>query len=117
MLSYSRWKHFATKRSLATFFYTNKRMEQIMAVDSRRRFLKTALVASGALAGMFASVKFNAADGIKIGESKVKLGMAEAQAMCGAAINCSGGGGQCGAAINCSGGGGRCGAAINCGGQ
>lgn len=37
--------------------------------------------------------------------------------MCGAGLNCSGGGGQCGAGLGCGGGGGMCGAGLNCGGR
>jgi hypothetical protein len=84
--------------------------------NSRRIFLKSALVSAGAVAGLFASVKFDAKDGVKIGAASVKFGMSEAQAMCGGGVNCAGGGGECGGGVNCAGGGGRCGGGVNCAG-
>jgi hypothetical protein len=93
-------------------------MEGVMSEENlRRRFLKTALVSAGAAAGLFGTVKFNAADGIKIGKSSVKVGVSEANAVCGVGVGCSGGGGQCGVGVGCSGGGGQCGVGVGCGGQ
>ena len=85
---------------------------------ARRDFLKkSAGITAGFAVGMFGSLKFNSEDGIKIGKDRVRFGVAEAHAMCGAGYNCSGGGGECGAGYNCSGGGGQCGAGYNCSGS
>ncbi len=84
--------------------------------NSRRRFLKTALMVAGGTTALFANLQFDANEGVKIGRSTVKLGMSEAHATCGSAYNCGGGGGQCGSAYECSGGGGKCGSAYNCSG-
>jgi hypothetical protein len=70
---------------------------------SRRRFLKTALASAGAAAGLFTTIKFDAADGIKVGRSSVKVGLSEANAVCGLGMGCSGGGGQCGLGMGCGG--------------
>ena len=86
-------------------------------VSARRGFLRKSLITAGATAGFLASVKFDAKDGVKIGNSTVGLGMSEAHAMCGAVGSCSGGGGQCGAVGSCGGGGGKCGAVGSCAGS
>ena len=62
-------------------------------------------------------MKFDAADGVKVGQATIKLGMSEAQAKCGGSYDCSGGGGQCGGSYDCAGGGGKCGGSYNCSGQ
>ena len=85
-------------------------------VNSRRGFLRKSLITAGATAGFLASVKFDAKDGVKIGNSTVGVGMSEAQAACGSSYNCSGGGGQCGSSYDCGGGGGQCGSSYNCSG-
>ncbi len=86
-------------------------------VKSRRKFLKSALVAAGGITALFADVKFNTSDGVKIGQKTVRVGMSEAHARCGNGWDCSGGGGQCGHGWECSGGGGVCGKAWECGGR
>lgn len=83
----------------------------------RRGFLKAALVTAGSAAGFLGSVKFDAKDGVKIGDIAVSLGMSEAHATCGVGLGCSGGGGECGVGLGCSGGGGQCGVGLNCGGR
>ena len=101
----------------------------------RRDFIKKGgAIVVGFAFGMLGDLKFNSKEGIRIGREKVKFGMAEAHATCGAAYTCAGGGGdcgaaytcsgegsggsgQCGAAYTCSGGGGQCGAAYTCGGS
>ena len=90
-----------------------------MKHKTRRDFLKTTLkltvVAATGMAASTMDIKFNNSDGIRIGKDKtMSVGMSEANAMCGAGLNCGGGGGQCGAGLNCSGGGGQCGAGLNC---
>jgi len=83
----------------------------------RRNFLKKgSAIVVGFAFGMLGGLKFNSKEGIRIGRERMKFGMAEANAACGTAYNCSGGGGRCGTAYNCSGGGGRCGTAYNCSG-
>lgn len=86
-------------------------------VTGRRSFLRAALVTAGSAAGFLGAVKFNAKDGVKIGNSTASFGMSEAAAACGFSANCAGGGGQCGFSANCSGGGGKCGFAANCAGS
>ena len=55
--------------------------------------------------------------GIEIGVSKASSFVgSRVYGMCGAGMNCRGGGGQCGAGMNCAGGGGMCGAGMNCAG-
>ena len=71
--------------------------------NSRRKFLKSALVAVGGATALFTNVKFDASDGVKIGRTNIRIGMSEASGKCGFAANCSGGGGKCGFAANCSG--------------
>jgi len=108
----------------------------------RRDFIKKGgAIVVGFAFGMLGDLKFNSKEGIRIGREKVKFGMAEAHATCGAAYTCAGGGGdcgaaytcsgegyggsgyggsgqgQCGAAYTCSGGGGQCGAAYTCSGS
>jgi hypothetical protein len=82
----------------------------------RRKFLKAALLTSGAAAGYLASLKFNAADGIRIAGTRVKVGVSEAEASCSYGSNCGGGGGQCSYGSNCAGGGGVCSYGSNCAG-
>lgn len=72
-------------------------------ITSRRGFLRTALITAGSAAGFLGAVKFDAKDGVKIGNSTVSLGMSEAHATCGAVGSCAGGGGQCGAVGSCAG--------------
>ncbi len=84
--------------------------------NSRREFLKTALVAAGGITALFANVKFNASDGVKIGQTIIRVGMSEAHATCGSSYTCGGGGGQCGSSYSCSGGDGQCGSSYGCGG-
>jgi hypothetical protein len=85
--------------------------------NPRRRFLKTALVTAGAAAGLFTTVRFDAADGIRVGRSSVKVGLSEANAVCGFGAGCAGGGGQCGFGAGCAGGGGECGFGAGCSGK
>ena len=59
--------------------------------NSRRKFLKTALVAAGGATALFANVKFDASDGVKIGQTTIRVGMSEAHAACGVGLGCSGG--------------------------
>jgi hypothetical protein len=75
--------------------------------DERRNFLK---YLSKYLFSIFAFVgalifspKINKNEGFKIGKMNVSLGPAEALGMCGAGLNCGGGGGMCGAGLNCAG--------------
>ena len=84
---------------------------------SRRKFLKGAIVTCGGLTAIFASVRFDAKDGIKVGKSSVSIGVSEAHASCGRSSDCSGGGGECGRSSDCSGGGGACGRSSDCSGQ
>lgn len=85
--------------------------------NSRRKFLKTVLATAGGATALFANVKFDAADGVKVGQTTIRVGLSEAHAACGSAYSCSGGSGQCGSAYNCSGGGGVCGSAYTCSGS
>ena len=85
--------------------------------SNRRGFLKAALVTAGAAASFLGTVKFNAKDGVKIGNTTVSVGMSEAQAACSYGANCSGGGGQCSYGASCGGGGGVCSYGSSCGGR
>ena len=97
-------------------------MELIMDEQSRRKFLKYGLASLGAFLGSAAVLTIDKATGFKIGEHKYGIGMSEANATCGSAFGCSGGGGKCGSAFECSGGGedssgsGHCGSAFGCSG-
>ena len=72
-------------------------------IAARRGFLKSAVITAGAAAGFLGAVKFDAKDGVKIGNSTVGFGMSEAHATCGFGAGCSGGGGQCGFGAGCAG--------------
>ena len=58
---------------------------------SRRKFLRNALVAAGGVTALFANVKFDTSDGVKIGKKTARVGVSEAHAACGLSYNCSGG--------------------------
>jgi hypothetical protein len=85
-------------------------------VNSRRRALKFGLRAAAALAAFGLDVKVDKKSGFDVGVTNpgVSVGISEANATCGAGLNCPGGGGECGAGLNCPGGGGVCGAGLNC---
>ena len=83
--------------------------------SGRRRFLKS--VVSLSAFGMASGISFKKGDGFKIAAmGKNLFGPPEAHGVCGAGMNCAGGGGVCGAGMNCAGGGGQCGAGMNCAG-
>jgi len=93
-----------------------------MESETRREFLKTAIkltaLTAAGMSVLTIDVKFNNNKGIATGkEQQMSVGMAEANAVCGSAYDCSGGGGKCGSAYDCSGGGGKCGSAYNCSGE
>jgi hypothetical protein len=70
----------------------------------RRDFLaKSAGITAGFAVGMFGNLQFNSKEGVRFGKARVKFGMAEAHAECGASLDCAGGGGQCGASLDCAG--------------
>ncbi len=83
----------------------------------RRNLLKLVLATSAFGAGLAGAVRFNDGEGIKVGALRASIGVSEAEAKCGSAYNCTGGGGQCGSAYECGGGGGKCGQAYNCSGS
>ena len=85
-------------------------------IAGRRGFLRTALISVGSTAGFLAAVKFDAKDGVKIGNSTVSLGMSEAHAACSYGADCGGGGGSCSYGASCGGGGGTCSYGASCGG-
>lgn len=86
--------------------------------ESRRKFLKYGFVGMATLFAAAAPVHFDNSKNFLIGKMPVpSAGLAEAQAACGTAYSCSGGGGSCGTAYSCSGGGGRCGTSYNCSGS
>ena len=87
-----------------------------MADENRRKFVKYALLSGAAAVSALAEVRVRPNDTPKVAGSRVSVGLSEANAACGSAYNCAGGGGQCGSAYNCSGGGGQCGSAYNCAG-
>lgn len=70
---------------------------------TRRRFIKYGLATVGALAASTLVTSIDKSSGFMIGRNRLNVGMSQANATCGAAYNCSGGGGQCGAAYNCAG--------------
>ncbi len=87
--------------------------------DDRRKFLAKSVgfVGAGIVAVIASKTTFDSKEGIGIAKgTKENPDSAKAYAMCGAGLNCGGGGGQCGAGLNCSGGGGQCGAGLNCSG-
>lgn len=88
-----------------------------MTDKTRREFLRAAAAVTGFSAGLLASVRFNPADGIRVGSRHVAVGVAQAQAMCGTGMGCSGGHGMCGIGHGCSGGGGMCGMGMGCHGR
>lgn len=72
--------------------------------ENRRKFLKYGFVSAAAMFAAAIPVRFTLSEGFLVGKSRRNIvDIAEAHAMCGAAFNCSGGGGQCGGAFNCSG--------------
>lgn len=83
----------------------------------RRDLVKLILASSAFAGGLAGAIRFNSGDGVKVGNLRIAAGVSQAEAVCGSAYNCSGGGGRCGSAYNCSGGGGRCGSAYNCSGH
>jgi hypothetical protein len=100
--------------------------------SGRRKFLKS--VVSLSVFGIASGISFKKGEGFRIAElGKNLFGPPEAYGMCGAGVNCAGGGGMCGAGVNCGGsgggpqwpnppspgppGGGMCGAGVNCAGQ
>ena len=86
-------------------------------VSGRRQFLKSAVITAGSAAGFLGAVKFNDADGVKIGNTTVSVGMSEAHAVCSYGSSCSGGGGTCSYGSSCGGGGGVCSYGSSCGGR
>ncbi len=87
-----------------------------MENEARRKFVKYGIATLGAFIASAAVVSIDKAAGFKVGDHTLNVGMSEANATCGAGMDCSGGGGQCGAGMNCGGGGGKCGAGMNCSG-
>jgi hypothetical protein len=85
-----------------------------MADRTRRDFL---LAAAGFSTGLLASVKFDAKEGLRVGQTRVSMGTPSAQAACGTGLGCSGGRGMCGIGGGCSGGGGVCGMGMGCHGR
>ena len=83
----------------------------------RRNFLKYLFSSFIFAVTSILSFRFNKDEGFKIGKRIDSLGPPEASGMCGAGLNCAGGGGMCGAGLNCAGGGGMCGAGLNCAGR
>lgn len=83
---------------------------------TRRNFIKYGLATIGGFIASTILVKVDKGTGFRVGEHTIDVGTSDAKAVCGAGMNCSGGGGQCGAGMNCGGGGGRCGAGMNCSG-
>ena len=87
---------------------------------TRRRFLKYGLVTASTFIASSVVVSLDTKAGFLLGQNKIKVGQSEANATCGFAANCAGGGGQCGFAANCTGSGsdgdGQCGFAANCAG-
>jgi len=71
--------------------------------QTRRTFLKNAVVGAGSAAAFLGGVKFDAKTGIKIGGINFGLGMSEARATCGFSSDCAGGGGECGFSSSCAG--------------
>ena len=62
---------------------------------ARREFLKkTDGVTAGFAVGMLGNLKFDSAEGIRIGRPRVSFGFAEAYAECGSSYDCAGGGGE-----------------------
>ena len=70
---------------------------------TRRNCLKAAVITVGSAAGFLGSVKFDAKDGVKIGSTRVSLGMSEAHAACSYGSSCAGGGGSCSYGSSCAG--------------
>ncbi len=88
-----------------------------MADINRRQFVKYGFMAAASALAVAVSVGFKKTEGFNVEKNSLPwLGMAEANAMCGAGLGCGGGGGMCGAGLGCSGGGGMCGAGLGCGG-
>ena len=73
------------------------------STESRRKFLRTALVSAGAVAGTLAASTLAHGQGLRIGKSLMSSGDAEATGNCGSASDCAGGGGRCGSASDCAG--------------
>ncbi len=88
-----------------------------MTGSTRRQFLRTAAAVTGFSTGLLASVRFDPAEGVRVGGGHVSVGMSEAQAMCGTGMGCSGGRGMCGIGHGCGGGGGMCGMGMGCHGR
>lgn len=85
--------------------------------EDRRKFLKYGFIAVTTLFAATTSVKFDTNKEFTVGEMKIpKLGVAEANAMCGMGMGCGGGGGECGTGMGCGGGGGECGIGMRCSG-
>lgn len=78
-----------------------------MSKLTAKRAAKFGVTAAVALTAYGLDVKVQKEAGIDLATAMstadVSFGSADANAACGAAMNCSGGGGQCGAAMNCSG--------------
>lgn len=115
-LSISKWD---AKVKILLFNTRRTAMQKVEEKNSRRNFFKQ--ISKYALGfGTFAAASlfgFRSNGDISLGKMKdIDLGLSEAHGMCGAGLNCGGGGGQCGAGLNCSGGGGQCGAGLNCSG-
>jgi len=83
---------------------------------TRRRFMKYGLVTVSAFAASVVAITLDKSSGFQVGRNRVNVGMSQANATCGFAASCSGGGGDCGFAADCAGGGGKCGFAANCAG-
>jgi len=85
--------------------------------QDRRKILKLVLASTAFGVGLGGVMKFDPRASISTGTLHAHFGMGEAQAACGSAYNCAGGGGRCGDAYECAGGGGKCGSAYNCAGS
>ena len=94
-------------------------MDEMNEIGRRSFFAKNYKYLLGFGAFTIASLFGLKRDGeIRLGKMKnSEFGFSEAHGICGAGLNCGGGGGQCGAGLNCSGGGGQCGAGLNCAGE
>ena len=71
--------------------------------ESRRKFLKIALVSAGAVMGTLGASVFAPGEEVRIGRRLTSTGTAEAAGQCSSASNCAGGGGKCSSASNCAG--------------
>ena len=73
------------------------------STESRRKFLKIALVSVGAVVGTLAASMFAAGEEVMIGRNLTSSGAAEAAGECSSGVDCAGGGGQCSSGVNCAG--------------